>query len=534
MKKLLHVLPVFLLFTTISQAQLFQNFLGKATPVERCNSVAIGPDSAFVMAGNYKSTSGATLSVPAMIRLTKTGTVQWAKQFNITGSGANASGNAIYNDVVKTTAGKAGGHVTVINKGASVYVVRTNNAGAVLWSRQITTGSPKGTCIKSVYLASGALDGFYFTFTGGKANTGSALMRLDANGNSVWQRNVIPNDGISNIAFKDLQVTADGGCIITGETKDIFASEPILVKFTSGGSISFAKTWYVGAFRFSSGLAVAITPTGYVVAGATDLNNSTQNLNLVFTTNNSGTLQWCNTYSSSSISLMRSDNVACDAAGNIIFGGNAFNTAIPAFIVKVNAAGTVLFGKRYYSAVAGGDLKLSPQGYCLAGTSDFGTANEDFYIINTNTSGSVSTGCQPTTITVTRTADDTLVSALEFDLNSVLNTNNAATVATQTISTEQSRCGTAAFAEETTTASQLVVYPGRDNNVITLRYTTNETTAKTIASVYDINGSLIATAAIATNSMEKINSAKPLKGIYTVTITTNGEVKATQKILLGN
>lgn len=521
-----------------ANAQLFQNFIGKSIPVERGNSVAIGMDSSFVLAGNYKNTSSATVSVAAMTRLTKTGTLQWVKQFNINNSGT-ASATAVYNDAIRTASGKANGHITLVNKGANMYVIRTNTAGTVLWTRKISGGTPKGVCIKAQYASpTGSLEAFYVAFRLGNSGTGSVLLRLDPNGITVWQRNVKPADNITNINFNDLQVTADKGCIVTGDRTDIFVGEPILLKFTNAGAITFAKEYFFDFFRFSKGHSVTVTPTGYAVGGSKDQSSTIANTNLVFSVNTAGTVIWANEYSSASVSLMRTDNIVSDAAGNIIFGGNAFNTGIPAYLVKLNAAGTVLFGKTYYSALAGNDLKLSPQGYCLTGTADFNTANEDFYIINTNTSGTVATGCNGTNITVSKTLNDTSVFALNFVLTTNANVNDTASSAAPSITTEQSRCGTLSPDVAGATEMQsfkLMLYPGSTNS-IRLQFVMEETgnAGNLMAAVYDINGLLITTGVIKPNQLQTLYSNRLGQGIYTVVITANGTRVANEKIILGH
>lgn len=335
----------------------------------------------------------------------------------------------------------------------------------MIWARKFTGNIPKGVVVKAFYNGN-LLGGFYVTIQTGRANTGSALLKLDANGITLFQRNMISTSSIKNINFFDMQVTSDGGCIITGEEVDVFTGNPILVKFSSTGVVSFARVYFFDVtFRFAEGLSVAITPTGFAVGGRTDVSSLIVN-NLVFTTNSNGLFLWARSYTSTAISLMRTDNIIAEPSGNIIFGGNGFNSSVPAFQVKLNSVGAVLHSFRYYSAAAVSDLKISPLGYIMAGTSDFGTAAEDFYVLQTNSLGNTGSGCPRTNLPVIiDSLDTTFVVGLSHTINSSAQVNVAATVATPNISTVESRCGTFLSAAEylqPLPEMQVIAIPGQE------------------------------------------------------------------------
>lgn len=119
MWKLYLVVVVTFCTAVTSNAQLFQNLLGQATPVERCNTLAVSVDTTFMLGGDYKNSSTSGTSFAAMIKISKTGALQFAKQFNITNSGTG-SATVVSNEAVRNSSGKASGHVSLINKGAAM------------------------------------------------------------------------------------------------------------------------------------------------------------------------------------------------------------------------------------------------------------------------------------------------------------------------------------------------------------------------------------------------------------------------------
>lgn len=518
------------LFVT-AKAQLFQNIIGQATPVERCNTLAVGVDTTFLLGGDYKNNSTSITSFAAMIKVSKTGNLQFAKQFNITNSGT-AAATVVSNEAIRNNAGNANGHVSLINKGASMYLVRTGNTGNVIWARKFTGTSPKGVVVRAFYNGN-VLGGFYVILRGGLANSGSALLKLNATGITLFQTNMVPTSSISNINFFDMQVTSDGGCIVTGEVVDIFTGDPILVKFNSAGSVSFARGYeFDGTFRFAEGLSVAITPTGYAVGGRTDVNSLTVN-NLVFTTNTSGIVLWAKSFNSFAISSMRTDNIIADGSGNIIFAGNGFNSAIPAYQVKLNSAGVVQHANRYYTAAAIADLKLSPQGYVMAGTSDFQTAAEDFYILQTNTSGLSGTGCPRSTLSIFVENLDTTLFLLSHTINSSSQQNVSVSASTPTIPTTESRCGTLTSviaADLPKPDMQIYALPGQETVSIQVKGVEYASGRYSIA-VYGPNGRLHTVKNIQSHSTN-IVIPNYVSGLYSFVLMQTQQKILTEKIIL--
>jgi gliding motility-associated-like protein len=133
-------------------------------------------------------------------------------------------------------------------------VVKTDNAGGVLWARTYTAGiSTTFNNIKNV-----STGGFIVCGTGGSSSGGAILVRLDNNGNVLWaNRYLLPNinsSKTSNEFFNHVIETSDGGFLAVGgvdyfwdgssastvDTTSFFA-----VKTNSTGVIQWSRVWTV-------------------------------------------------------------------------------------------------------------------------------------------------------------------------------------------------------------------------------------------------------------------------------------------------
>lgn len=133
-------------------------------------------------------------------------------------------------------------------------VVKTDNAGGVLWARTYTAGiSTTFNHIKNV-----STGGFIVCGTGGSSSGGAILVRLDNNGNVLWaNRYLLPDinsSKTSNEFFNHVIETSDGGFLAVGgvdyfwdgssattvDTTSMFA-----VKTNSNGSIQWSRVWTI-------------------------------------------------------------------------------------------------------------------------------------------------------------------------------------------------------------------------------------------------------------------------------------------------
>lgn len=522
-----------LLYTSGIHAQLFQNFIGKADPREFGNSVTQQVDSTYLIGGNYRNTFSGN-DFPAIIHLKKNGSVDWVRQLNLPGQ---PSSYVQYAEAVRSTTGTKDGYIALLSGAQSIFVVRLTNAGTVSWARKLANGATPTLLtlrVKPAYSSATSLPSFYVLAW--DYNTKAQLViKLNSSGSIIWQRSVTHSVSGNSYIFRDMKVTSDSGCVVTGYESTASTSKPVIFKFSPLGSVTMAKVYDFFSTAYNGGFGVAeVSGGGYVVTG--DENNGKDNL--TFKTTSAGAILWGFKYTTAGTNQINGQAVVTDASGNIIVAGTNYNPLYlnDAFLMKLTSSGTVSFAKEYYGHSDINDLKLTKQGYCAVGTSDPSNVLSDIYVIQTNTSGNIASSCQPASVTYTRVSPEFNSVVNAGFINSVASlTNVAVTVNSPSITTEEARCGTASPASlinEGTIAGTLTAYQFNANSIRT-EYKVAATDAKTYeVKLYNLNGDISASSLLKANEPVVLQAANLQQGMYMVTVTCKGEFVAQQKIMV--
>ena len=155
----------------------------------------------------------------------------------------------------------------------NVYVVRTDSAGKLIWEK-IFGGRKNNVKARSIKITP---DGNYIiagtTDTGGNGNNDFYLLKIDPEGNTLWEKRI--TKPVTRDQCWDVDVTTDGGYILAGETMkggmgghdlDVF-----VVRTDADGKVLWTKVigeagpltgeWARGVEQTSDG--------GYILAGMT-------------------------------------------------------------------------------------------------------------------------------------------------------------------------------------------------------------------------------------------------------------------------
>ncbi|UCG43571.1 MAG: hypothetical protein JSU73_02845 [candidate division WOR-3 bacterium] len=218
-------------------------------------------DKGFIIAGTTLS-NGADSHDIYLAKTDTSGYIQWAKTFG--GSGVDWG-----SDVLQAS---DGGYLAVGytesfgNGGEDAWLVRTDSAGEVLWTR--TYGAELLDRATSVTQTSGG--GFVFTgiteYTGGPAGD-VWLFEVDSAGDSVWARTF---GGPNLDSGSDIVRTADGGYAVTGWTWSFGTgqSDLWLVNTDQMGGLQWDTTF--GDSWLDYGRSLQQTgDDGYIVVGET-------------------------------------------------------------------------------------------------------------------------------------------------------------------------------------------------------------------------------------------------------------------------
>ena len=395
---------------------------------ESARSVVQTPDGGYIVAGKSKSYEG-DLTVNYgnfdfwIVKINAMGILQWQKSYG--GSGEDEA-TSIRNTsdggyIVAGFTFSSDGNITV-NKGAADYwIVKLNANGDVEWQK--TYGGPgndRANAIKQTPDGGYVVAGFSNSVSGDITNSHGNnmdywILKLNSTGNIQWQKSI---GGLSDDKAYDIDLTSDGGYIVTGDTSSSSSGDRSgntqggadvwVVKLSSAGNIVWEKAFGGSA----ADLSFSVKQTkdgGYIVAGDT----KSQNGDIIFNNggndywiiklNSAGNLEWQKTLgggaydrAQSIIQLSDGNYMAVgyspSSDGDVI--GN--NGAVDYWLVKLNQNGDFIWQK-----CLGGSgsefpyslIQSSDGGVVIAGESDTNnnsgdvTGNHgfrDFWVVKLN------------------------------------------------------------------------------------------------------------------------------------------------------
>lgn len=223
-------------------------------------------DGGYILAGEFhpvQSTPGPVGGI--VVKTNANGDQEWVRIYTSGNSPNFVDG---LRDIRPTA---DGGYIAAGHRGNQVLVLRLDAAGDTIWTRTLplTTGSRAYTVTPTAdggFVVGGSADGF--------AGAGPQLIKLDADGNEVW-------NGILSIdlgAIAEIEELSDGNFIATGSLVDYWTNSPgllssgfiakigadgiqIWLRHLNGENNISAVAGYIGAS------VLPIADGGFVVAG---------------------------------------------------------------------------------------------------------------------------------------------------------------------------------------------------------------------------------------------------------------------------
>lgn len=309
-----------------------------------------------------------------VVKLNSTGAIQWQKSLGGTGSEnllciqPTADGGYITSGYTFSNDGDVSGYHPGNNE-ADAWVVKLNSSGDIQWQKALG-GSGCDYVNRVLPTADGGyiLAGHTDSQDGDVASASEKdiwIVKLSSSGAILWEKTI--GGSYDEFAYA-LQVTADGGYIIAGNTNsndgDVSGfhggNEPDawVVKLSGSGTIEWKKT--LGGTMYDC--AKSVQPTtdgGYIVSGETKSNdgdvnggnNGSQDAWIVKLTSN-GALQWQKTYGGFNDENAQSIQVLADG-GFIVSGytnsdnGNVSGNhgAQDAWLLRLNSSGNLIWQK---------------------------------------------------------------------------------------------------------------------------------------------------------------------------------------------
>lgn len=229
--------------------KLYGNYLLQRTYCMQATS-----DGGMILCGEL--VTGASSNDYLLLKTTSNGSPDWCMTY-----GGNSSQVANY--VEQTTNGN---YIITGSNAGSIELLRTDNYGNLLWSKNYGNGFP--TCVHPT------TDGGFAVLGYGRPSVTSAddilLKRTDGNGNLLWAKRY---GGPSFERGYDFALTKDGGFILAGITQDSLNYNLMLIKTDASGTVTWSRKFESSDFHEK----VSVKQTadqGYVVLGKFGSGNS--------------------------------------------------------------------------------------------------------------------------------------------------------------------------------------------------------------------------------------------------------------------
>jgi hypothetical protein len=246
------------------------------------------------------------------------------------------------------------------------------------------------------YILSGA------TPSGLPANNDAWIIKLDANGDTVWTR-IIAGNPVGHEMFSTIRQLPDSGYIASGYGWDTIANHfvPAMVRLNAAGNILWMK-WYRTEIcpgpcnTIDMATDVIQTPDGgFAVTGRDETFVGTPTRTLfILKTDSAGNIEWAKDYDDMYQSEGARLAVAPDSGLLVIgfCGPSPYNAgSTDMYVIRTKANGDTLWVKSYGGNSGEIGMCISPTGdscFILTGyTTSFGSGYIDVYLVKINSQG---------------------------------------------------------------------------------------------------------------------------------------------------
>lgn len=308
---------------------------------------------------------------------------EWAKTYD-------SGGLDISRSIQQTS---DGGYILVGASNGDIAVLKLDSDGNIVWQKTYGSNNGYRDVAYSVqqtsdggYIVAGGTDSF------GAGSDDVLVLKLDPDGNVLWQKTY---GGTSEDRAYSIQQTMDEGYIVAGYTYSfgLLYSDAWIIKLDSGGDVLWQKTFGGSGFDFAYSIQQS-KDEGYIIAGSTRSFESRERDAWILKLNSDGDVLWQKTYGGwfhdSAYSIQQTTD-----GGYIIAGSsNSFDTGYgDVWIFKLDSHGNILWQKTYggtNSDWANSIQQTSDGGYIVAGeTVNLGINPFDALILKLDSNGNV-------------------------------------------------------------------------------------------------------------------------------------------------
>lgn len=246
-------------------------------------------------------------------------------------------------------------------------IMKIDTDGNLVWQRLLSVGATTISCTGLAVDSSGN------SYVGGyvQVNNAAILIKYDTNGTLVWQNITAPSSGYT---LTDIALDTSGNIYASGI---VSGNGIVTFKFNSSGTIQWVRNLSNG--NYGSGVAVDTSGNAYTVGWSNQISNYGVILAKYDT---SGTLQWQKRLGS--LSGDRSLSVCLDTSGNPYILGYVGTGNSPYSIARYDPSGTLQWQRTLDTGGPGnGGIAIDVQGNvvvcCAAKPSGASSSNTLFF-----------------------------------------------------------------------------------------------------------------------------------------------------------
>ena len=456
-----------------------------------------------------------------LVKLSSTGVIQWSATY-----GASYDDYAIC--VRQTT---DNGFIAIgTNNIQDIILFKTDANGILQWSK--TLG---GIGVDRGFEVQQTTDGGYAITANSNSfsNLGLWLIKTDSLGNVQWTKTYTGNRGCYLAGAKQ---TPDNGFILTTQIRDslvVDIRDVLVIKTNSIGDTIWTRI--IGGAGDEEPMDIDITSDGgYVITGRTSSFGAGSTDIFLTRLDAAGAIQWTKTYGGSNTEMCEDVDQTSDGGfilscwtGTQTFGGD------DALLIRTNANGDTLWTRQY--GQSGGDFPYSVYqandgGFVTTGERyDLPMGEYQIFIIKTDTLGN--SGCQEKRCAPTITSPN----MIRQHLNVVVGSGTA----TGTITLQQSSscsettlCTNVGIEESYLNAMQFMAYPVPSCTAVTIA--SFSSTIETTCLLYNQLGEQVSATIINEGNAFTVQHGNLPAGMYTAVISNENESIASLTLLFAD
>ena len=377
----------------------FQKTFGAAGGDEGVTNIVASTDGNFLAVG-YASASGTTNHDGLVMKIGSNGNLLWSRTLG----GAQTDA---FTELVATADGGclAAGITNATGLGSysgEVWFARYDGSGNLLWQRKYAAGGTAGTVYQLIQTSDGgyAFSGT-FPFTPGAADW--MVVKMDVNGTIQWQKKIGTNNSDNAVGIAE-DNTGQAGLVVCGNVYSGTWYDAVIAKFDMTGGLLWTKIWDFDSRGNWLGPMYKVAD-GFVYNTMNAQGYERENAVVgILKTDFNGTIIWNKDFT---IPGCRDSRIIPLADGGFMMVQSEFPHSDPAsdlYLLRIDAAGTVLWSKKYPRAGAQWLWRMATDGnYVMGGGFSASGSYNDVLITRVDLSGKMGNCASSDVTTTTRT-----------------------------------------------------------------------------------------------------------------------------------